>query len=102
MLVLSCVIGPPDESCFFLSLRVRSPLMVSQFCPALVVFIITFEAMYNSLGSCGENAIGKLHWKRYFSTSAPYPIGLSGHALMLRICPVLWSWRVIRLPYDPA
>ena len=34
MLVLSCEIGPPDETCFDLSFRVRSPEIAVQLCPS--------------------------------------------------------------------
>src|SRR5450756_250967 len=69
-LVLSCVIGPPEVPILDLSLRVRSGLMTSQFCPSLVVFMSTLEPMYSVFGSCGENTIGKLHCCLLYTSDA--------------------------------
>src|SRR5581483_12408276 len=98
MLVLSLVIGPPDEPCFDLSLRVRSGLMTSQLCPSLADLKSTLPPAYIVFGSCGEKTMGKFHWKRYFKSAAGWPIGLSGHGLTLRSWPVRWSRRVIKPP----
>src|SRR5438876_11750648 len=98
MLVLSLVIGPPDGPCLLLSLRVRSGLIACQHCPSLLERNSTCAAMNRSLGLSGTTTMGNVHWKRYFRLAAPQPIGLSGHALLARSCPVPWSERALSPP----
>src|ERR1035438_10312850 len=102
MLVLSFVIGPPDVACRDLSLVVRSGLITVQVLPSSVLLNKRCDAAYSVLGACGENSSGKVHWKRSFRSSAGCPMGLSGHGVTLRSCPVRWSYRVVKPPYDPA
>src|SRR6476646_5595644 len=89
--VLSLVIGPPDATCLLLSLRVRSGLMICQFTPSSVDLKRTCAAKYKVLGSCGENTIGSVHWKRYFWSAAAAPIGLIGHGVTFCVSSVRWS-----------
>src|SRR5438309_10082398 len=102
MLVLSLVIGPPDGPCLLLSLRVRSGLIACQLCPSLLERNSTWAAMNRSLGLSGATTIGNVHWKRYLRFAAPQPIGLSGQALIVRSCPVRWSYRVMSPSSLPA
>src|SRR5512143_3920171 len=76
---MSPVIGPPDHCCFDLSLRVRSGLIAVQVAPRSVVRNSTFAPWYSTFGSCGESAIGALHWKRYFASLAGVADGSRGY-----------------------
>src|SRR5439155_7853690 len=58
MLVLSLVIGPPDEPCLLLSLRVRSGLIACQLCPSLPDLNSSCAPMNKSLGLRGERTMG--------------------------------------------
>src|SRR5438477_12514031 len=79
--VLSLVIGPPEAICFDLSLRVRSGLMIDQLIPPSFVLNNTSPAKYIVLESCGEKAIGSVHWNRCLTSAAAQPIGFTGHGL---------------------
>src|SRR5450432_3299837 len=79
--VLSLVIGPPELACFDLSLRVRSGLMIVQLIPPSIVLNSTSPAKYIVFGSCGEKAMGSVHWKRCFTSAAGHPIGFTGQGL---------------------
>src|SRR6185436_8442911 len=57
-LFMSCVIGPPDSTIVFGSWRVRSPLILSQVWPPLVVFQTCCDEVKSRLGSTGEKMIG--------------------------------------------
>src|SRR5579864_9642089 len=59
--VLSLVMGPPEDCCLLLSLRVRSGLMMVQLMPPFVVLNSTSPAKYMGCGSWGENTIGSVH-----------------------------------------
>ncbi len=78
MPVLSPVMGPPDHCCFAGSLRVRSPLMAVHDCPPSVVRKSTLAPWYTTAGSCGDVAMGAVHWNRYFMSAAPWPDPFSG------------------------
>src|ERR1043165_1021264 len=60
-LLVSFVIGPPDDACFDLSLRVRSGLMICQLLPSSVDLKSTLAAVYSVFGSCAEKSNGKFH-----------------------------------------
>src|SRR5947207_14500588 len=89
--VLSLVMGPPEATCLLLSLRVRSGLMICQLMPSSVDLNSTCAAKYSALGSCGEKAIGSVHWKRYFWSAAAAPMGLIGQGVTFFVSPVRWS-----------
>src|SRR5260370_42491445 len=95
MLVLCLVIGPPDGPCFAGSLRVRSGLITCQLWPSFADLKSTWAAMNRAFGLVGASTIGNVHWKRYLRAAAPQPMGLSGHAVTARACPVRRSKRVI-------
>ena len=63
--------GPPDDACFDLSLRVRSGLMAVQLMPPSALLNTTWAPWYSVPGSSGEMAMGAVHWKRYFRSTAP-------------------------------
>src|SRR2546422_12575 len=102
MLVLSLVIGPPDGRCLVVSLRVRSGLIASHVWPSVRERNSTWAPTYRTPGLSGDSTIGNVHWKRYFRSAAPWPMGLSGQALMLRAWPVRASTRVGGPPWLPA
>ena len=80
--------GPPEDTCFDLSLRVRSGLMIVQLMPLSVVLNSTSPAKYIVWGSCGEKAMGSVHWKRCLTSPADQPIGFTGQGLMACSSPV--------------
>src|SRR5437867_11717550 len=69
--------GPPEGPCLLFSLRVRSALTIRQVCPSFADLNRTCAPMNRSFGSSGDSTIGNVHWKRYFRSPAPQPIGLS-------------------------
>ena len=70
--------GPPEGPRVRGSLRVRSPLMMSNDWPSLVDRNSTFAPTYSTFGSCGEITIGKVHWNRSVMSMDEYPMGLFG------------------------
>src|ERR1041385_6840673 len=90
---MSSVIGPPDGFCFDLSLRVRSPLIAVQLCPALVDLNTISLAVYSVLGSCGETMSGDVQLKRCSNFSAPLPETSSGQTEISTTCSVRLSKR---------
>src|SRR6267143_1459018 len=98
---MSRVIAPPDGFCLDLSLRVRSPLMDFQLCPASVDLNTISAAVYIVLGSWGEISNGDVHWKRCNNFSAPLPETSSGHTEISTSCSVRLSKREMK-PSDPA
>src|ERR1051326_3405682 len=89
--VLSLVMGPPEETCLLLSLRVRSGLIICQLMPSSLDLNSTWAAKYSALGSCGEKTMGSVHWKRYFWSAAAAPMGFTGHGVTFLVSSVRWS-----------
>src|SRR6266852_4573739 len=98
---MSRVIGPPDGFCLDLSLRVRSPLIVFQLCPASVDLNTISAAAYMVSGSCGEISNGEVHWKRCNNFSAPLPETSSGQTEISTSSSVRLSKREMK-PSAPA
>src|SRR5216684_8998768 len=92
---MSRVIAPPDGFCLDLSLRVRSPLMDFQLCPASMDLNAISAEAYIVLGSWGEISNGEVHWKRCNNFSAPLPETSSGHTEMSTSCSVRLSKREV-------
>src|SRR5216684_1498910 len=92
---MSSVIGPPEGFCLALSLRVRSPLIAVQLCPALVDLNTISLAVYRVLGSCGEIIRGDVQLERCSSFSAPFPETSSGHTEISTSCSVRLSKREV-------
>src|SRR5689334_9905647 len=93
---MSSVMGPPEGFCLDLSLRVRSPLIAVQLCPASVDLKTISAEVYSVLGSCGEMNRGSVHWKRCRSFSAPLPETSSGQTEMSTSCSVRLSKREMK------
>src|SRR5204862_696500 len=95
------VIGPPAGPSLVLSSRVRSGEIASQLEPWSRERKTTLAPAYITFGSLGEKSSGKFHWKRYLSSAAPQPIGLSGHGFTSRDSLVRWFCMVRKPPYEP-
>src|SRR5579872_717280 len=100
--VLSWVIGPPEEVCFDLSFRVRSGLTTLQFFPWSVVLNKTCAPIYRVCGSRGDISTGAVHPNRYFVSLAGKLSSLMGQGEMSRDCPALLSNLVKALYKLPA
>src|SRR5260370_13028234 len=94
---MSRVMGPPDDFCLDLSLRVRSGLTGVQLCPPFVDLKIISAAQYSVLGSWGEISSGAVQLKRGFSFSAPFPETSSGQTEISISCSVRLSKRETKL-----
>src|SRR5216683_2110333 len=67
------VVTPPELCSWVVSLRVRSGLITFQLEPPSVVTCTTWLPTYTRLWSCGEIAMGKVQFQRYFMSAGRHP-----------------------------
>src|SRR5574338_523038 len=72
------VVTPPELCWCVVSLRVRSGLITCQLAPPSVVRCTYWLPTYTRVWSCGEMAMGKFQFQRYFRSAGRQPYAASG------------------------
>src|SRR5437899_490778 len=95
-------VRPPEICCLLLSFVVKSGLIVFQVMPPSLLMWTNWLPAYRVLRSYRETTNGMVQLKRYFTSPAGHPSGLSGHISTLRDMPALTSYRATMPPTLPA